>query len=176
VKESKLTFRIQEIPEGRSSRTITLEEGDLDLADVELVKADVDVDFEKSSHFIDASFSIEATMTVTCDRSLEPFEQRVEGHYQVLFKPQVDEAPEGEESTVKPFNLQELTLSIEQEVRDTILLELPVKRLHPRFLDEEGRPLEFETRSFGSSEEEGESGSAPVDPRWDALKKLKNSN
>jgi uncharacterized metal-binding protein YceD (DUF177 family) len=171
VIDSKLTFKIQEIPEGKSRREITLSENDIRFDDYALNKAVVSIQFEKTIHFINVEFTVEAGLMITCDRSLELFEKRVAGHYKVLFKPEVESVTESELSKVKPFDIRELTLSIDDEVRDTILLGLPVKVLHPRFLDDDGNPLEFETRSFGDISPDDDS---IADPRWEALKKLKN--
>lgn len=171
--DSKLTFKIQEISDGKSSRKIVLGPKDLDLEDVKLKEAKLDVDFEKTIHFIKVDFSVDATIIVTCDRSLEEFDQQVQGSYEILFKPEVEEIAESAKSKVKQFDLRDLTLSIDQEVRDTILLELPVKKLHPRFLDEEGNPLEYETKIFG---ERNAGEEKPADPRWNELKKFKNKN
>lgn len=168
---SKLTFRIQEIPDGKSERRISLDPEDLDFEGLELKQATVEVRFEKTRYFIDVDFNVEADLFLICDRSLDEFEYHVQGSYEVLFKPEVEEVSVGKNSRVKQFDVRDLTLSIDQEVRDTVYLELPVKKLHPRYLDEEGVPLEFETRSFGDSAEEEEDS---VDPRWEALKKLKD--
>jgi len=171
VIDSKLTFKIQEIPDGKSERSISLNAEDLDFDDLKLKQAILEVRFEKTRYFIDVDFHVEADLILTCDRSLDEFEYHVQGNYEVLFKPEVEDVSVGIDSRVKQFDVRDLALSIDQEVRDTIYLELPVKKLHPRYLDEEGIPLEFETRSFGDSSEEEED---PVDPRWEALKKLKD--
>ena len=62
----------------------------------------------------------------------------------------------------------ELEEAIEQDVLDTILVHLPAKKLHPRFLDEKGNAIEFKTQSFGHFEDK-----ELIDPRWAALKDLK---
>ena len=51
-----------------------------------------------------------------------------------------------------------------------LLLSLPTKRIHPRYLDEEGNPKELLHEQFGSYTDVENS----VDPRWEALKNLKN--
>ncbi|MEX2574116.1 MAG: DUF177 domain-containing protein [Balneolaceae bacterium] len=193
MSESKLAFGIQEIPEGKSERTIALESGDLIFEEgetgvfeegetdsgtgarfrnVKLKQAELAVSFEKTAHFINVDFRISAVLIIVCDRSLEKFEYPVKGSYTVLFKPEVEAVSEGENSKVKQFDSHDSTLNIGKEVRDTVLLELPVKKLHPRFLDEQGKPVDFETRVFGK-EETGD-GNA-IDPRWEALKKLKKN-
>lgn len=170
VIDSKLTFRIQEIPEGQSVRDIRLEQGDLDFEDLTVKQADVNIHFQKTRYFIKSNFTVKAVAELICDRSLQKFDYQVSGSYEVLFKPDVEAISESENSRVKPFNVNELTLSLDQEVRDTILLELPVKKLHPKYLDEDGNPDDFETRKFGKDEDDEDR----IDPRWEALKKLKN--
>lgn len=169
--DSKLTFRIQEIPEGWSSRVVELTPGDLDFEDIRLKSASVTVNFEKTLHFIKVDFHVDCVVYLTCDRSLDEFEQAVSGSYEVLFKSEVEEVSETETSKVKEFNVYELTLSVESEVQETIYLNQPIKKIHPRYLDDQGKPIEFETRRFGERGDEDEPG---IDPRWEALKKLKN--
>ncbi|MEX0994132.1 MAG: DUF177 domain-containing protein [Balneolaceae bacterium] len=171
VIDSKLTFKIQEIPDGQSVRNIRLEQKDLDFEDLSVVYADVKIHFHKTRYFIKTGFTVEAVTELTCDRSLQNFEYKVSGTYEVLFKPDVKAISESEKGRVKAFNVHELTLSLDREVRDTIFLELPAKKLHPRYYDEDGNPEDFETRKFGSkTKNEDES----IDPRWEPLKKLKN--
>lgn len=171
--DSKLTFKIQEIPDGKSERKISLTGDDLELNDVRLNNAIVTIRFEKTTHFINTDFDVKAEVTAICDRSLEEYEQKVDCSYNVLFKPEVSEVSEGEGSKTKQFNSHELTLSIDKEVRDSIMLGLPIKKLHPRFLDDQGVPVEFDTKSYGDVRPDDEE---QVDPRWEALKKLKTEN
>ncbi len=167
--DSKLTFRIQEIPEGISSRSVVLEPEDLEFRDIDLVRGELDLRFERRAEFIDVRFKVHAVVSVVCDRTLEPFETTLEGNYEVVFQPEVESVSETEHSKVKQINIDDLSVSIDEEVRDTLLLELPIKKVHPRFLDEEGKVKEFETKKFGSAAENEDE----IDPRWEKLKKLK---
>jgi uncharacterized metal-binding protein YceD (DUF177 family) len=99
-------------------------------------------------------------------------------NYEVVFKVDVREETEDEKSAVRRFDFDSNMISIREEVRDTILLSLPRKKLHPRFLDEDGNPTDFETKSFGpdkSGSDEQEDDEL-ADPRWKKLKQLKNNN
>jgi uncharacterized metal-binding protein YceD (DUF177 family) len=115
---------------------------------------------------------VDSDVEIVCDRSLEPYIQPIESDYEVVFKVDVQEEKEDENGAVRRFNFSSNTLSIEDEVRDTIFLNVPIKKLHPKFLDEEGRPKEFETKSFGDTKEDTDA--EVVDPRWEKLKELKN--
>lgn len=169
---SKLVFNIVEIPEGESQRALDLHPDDLDLSPYTFKGGTIDITFYRALHFIRVTFNVHSDVELQCDRSLDFFDQPVEATYEIVFKVDVEEETEDEEGAVRRFNFSSNTLSIEEEVRDTVLLQIPIKKLHPKFLDEEGNPKEFESKSFGS---EGRSDQQDaIDPRWEELKKLKN--
>ncbi|HKK46643.1 MAG TPA: DUF177 domain-containing protein [Balneolaceae bacterium] len=169
---SKLEFNIVEIPEGESRRTVDLSEEDLDLSPYAFKGADIDLLFYRTLHFIRVNFHVSSDVELTCDRSLEPYIQPIESDYEVVFKVDVKEETEDENGAVRRFNFSSNTLSIEDEVRDTILLNIPIKKLHPKFIDDDGYEKNFETKSFGDIPEEDET--ERIDPRWEKLKELKN--
>jgi hypothetical protein len=53
-------------------------------------------------------------------------------------------------------------------IRDFIGVAIPMKKLHPRFDEEESPDLIFQTQTSVETEDDNN-----TDPRWDALKKLK---
>ncbi|MDR8390212.1 DUF177 domain-containing protein [Aliifodinibius sp. S!AR15-10] len=170
---AKLEFKIVEIPEGSSERMLELDPEDLELGDYPFLGGVIDLSFYRTIHFIRVNFHIDSDIELVCDRSLEPFEYPVEADYEVLFKVDVKEETENEEGAVRRFNFSSNTLDIEDEVRDTVMLNIPIKKLHPKFLDEDGNPKQFEVKSFGDVNDEEDSDLA--DPRWEKLKKLKNN-
>jgi uncharacterized metal-binding protein YceD (DUF177 family) len=118
------------------------------------------------------NFQVESGVELECDRSLETYIQPIETDYEVVFKVDVKEEKEDENGAVRRFNFSSNSLSIEDEVRDTIFLQIPIKKLHPKFLDDDGNPKDFETKSFGETDEDEDNELA--DPRWQKLKELKN--
>ena len=132
---------------------------------------------DKSPTMLVLQFQMDGWVELICDRTLEPFQHPIQISQQLIMK-------YGEEN-------QELTDEIEIITRDTqrinvaqyifefIGLSLPMKKLHPSLQDS---PAEVETeegilvyRSAGSVDE---TETAPdeetkMDPRWQALKKLK---
>lgn len=169
---SKLVFHIVEIPEGESQKVLELEKDDLNLSPYAFEGGEIEVEFYRTLHFIRVNFEVHASVELECDRSLEKFIFPVDSDYEVLFKVDVKEETEDENGAVRRFDFSSNTFSIEEEVRDTILLEIPMQVLHPRFLDEEGNPKDFQTKTFGEAEEEDSKDN--IDPRWEDLKKLKN--
>lgn len=168
----KLTFNIQDIPEGSSFQKLNIGESDLDLDRYRNLGGVISLDFNRTLYFIQVQFTIDLDVELVCDRSLEPFIYNVNRDFEVLFKVGVEKAKAEEHCIIRPFDFDSLELNIEPDVRDTILLDIPAKKLHPDYVDEDGNITEFETKEFGKSAETEER----IDPRWEELKKLKNAN
>lgn len=108
-----------------------------------------------------------ATAELTCDRTLQPYEEEIEGEYNVLFAPPDMEGQEGEEfEEVRPLDPSDREIDLTDVVRDTLLLAIPQRKIAPGAEDE---PID---REFGATDEEDDDG--PVDPRWSDLEKLKD--
>jgi uncharacterized metal-binding protein YceD (DUF177 family) len=164
-------FKIFEIPEGNSERTLTLSEGDLDLGEVSLKEGSIGIQFYRTQHFIRVQLKFNVTVELTCDRSLDNFDYDVNQDYEILFKNEEVEEQASETGSIRNIDVASQQIDIEQDVLDTILVNLPAKKLHPRFLDEDGYPMEFLNQKFGEPEDDDEED--PIDPRWEALKDLK---
>lgn len=166
-----LQFNIKDIPEGKSSEVVELPEHFFEFQNNDLfLGGEVSVEFYRTDHFIKLTFVVDAELELTCDRSLDKFEFNARGTFNMLFEPGEVEEFETEESAVKQIDAKTMQLDIKKEVYDTILLQIPGRKVHPRYLDKNGNITEFETRVFGRSDEEEEE---TVDPRWEDLKKLK---
>lgn len=170
VEKNKLTFNLQELPEGKSERTIELLAEELSLeAEISFLGAGLNVKFYKTNHFVEVKFQVNANVSLICDRSLKPFDKELEGRYQIVFDPNIEEESEAEEGGIRQLTANDLQIDISKEVIDTIMLEIPIQKIHPDFFDEDGNPKEFETQTFGPSGDDEET----IDPRWSELKKLK---
>lgn len=165
-----LKFKIFEIPEGQSQRTIELESDDLEIEEVPFNGAVLDINFYRTLQFIQVKFGLKADIKLICDRSLDEFDHQIETNYEVLFKAEEVEESADEKGSIRNIDVHSKQIDLEQDVLDSILLNLPVKKLHPRFLDDEGNPTEFVNRNFGEQTDEDEEN---IDPRWEALKELK---
>lgn len=165
-----LRFKIFEIPEGRSERSVDIAPGDLDLGEVPLKSAKADIKFYRTEHFIRAEFHLNAVVELICDRSLDSFDHEVDQDFEVLFKAEEVEESADVNGSVRNYSDGGNAIDLSQDIMDTILLNLPTKKLHPRFLDEDGNPTEFTEQSFGEAPEEEET----IDPRWEKLKDLKD--
>lgn len=158
-----LKFKINEIEEGDSVQDVTVAAEDLALGVDSGDLFDVRVEFNRSRNMIQARLLVEGDLHLVCDRSLEPFEYPVQAEYTVIFKPDVDEETEDDQVAVRRLNMPSNLIDITRDVRDTLLLTIPIRKLHPRFVDEDGEEIPFETPLASEPE---------TDPRWAALTSL----
>lgn len=164
---AKTVFKISDIPEGKSTRSLELGPDELELGYPQKGDIRVDVRFERRQGSILVEFDTRAVFVLTCDRSLDDFDHEIECSYRVLFKQNDVVEQDDETMATRLLDVSGNKMSITDELRDSILLEIPIKKLHPRFYDEHGEPLPFQ-KQFG------ETGEPENDPRWDALKNLKD--
>jgi len=162
-----IKFKVSDIPIGESEETLTLGKDEVDLGSYEFSGGELHLHFDREDDTIRIFFTIKTELTLICDRSLEPFSFLVDEDYEVIYRLDGEEFTDDVEVTVKPLASHDNVIQIDQEVRDTILLAIPAKKLHPKFLDEQGEPTDFQV-TFGEE---------TIDPRWEPLKSLKkNSN
>ncbi len=133
----------------------------------------VDLLLNKHETFLEGEFKIKGTARLVCDRSLEEFDYPVENTHKIVFK----YGDKDEEITDEIVIIHRDTTSLEvgQFIYEFIALAVPLKKLHPRFRDEEDEDEEnAEGKIVYSSEapEETKNGDE-IDPRWNILKKLK---
>ena len=113
----------------------------------------------------------QTTATLTCDRTLQRFDQPLEGSYAVLFTDPGRSAPEEgdqhDERRELPPGARHLDLT--DVLRDTLLLAIPQRKVAPGAEDEEIETV------FGAPEAPPD-GDGPVDPRFEKLRELRNSD
>src|SRR5690606_40397039 len=96
-------------------------------------KADVPLD--KRETFIEATFAIQGTVRLICDRSLYPFDEPIKSERKLVFKYGNTDEELSDEITMIHRDTESLELG--QYIFEFIALELPMKKLHPRFREEE---------------------------------------
>lgn len=133
---------------------------------------DLEVILEKKSTFLEFTLNYKGTVNVNCDLTNEPFDQPIIGSYVFVVRFGEDFNDEAEDILIIPHGSFEV--SIEQYVYESVILAVPLRRVHPGVEDgtlksdildklEELRP---------KISEETESEDDDTDPRWDSLKKL----
>ena len=132
-------------------------------ADVELIKTD---------RLLTFNFHINGTVRLTCDRSLDEFDQPLAVENRLLVR-YGDENKELDDDVLQ-ITPDTQTLPLAQHLYDYIGLALPMKKLHPRFQNEPDENPDAETKLIFSTRQNDadEDDDDPTDPRWAALKNL----
>lgn len=132
-----------------------------------------EVSLDKRETFIEVSFLIEGTAKLICDRSLDPFSQPMKIKKKIVFK--YGDADEELSDEIIMIHRDTDSLELGQYIYEFINLEVPIKKLHPRYAGELETPDEAEGKiiytSAASLEDKNED--EDIDPRWEKLKKLK---
>ncbi|MFZ1808809.1 MAG: DUF177 domain-containing protein [Cyclobacteriaceae bacterium] len=127
----------------------------------------VEVVLDKHETFIEADFKIEGIAKLTCDRSLDPFDFPIQQENRILFKYGEEDKELTDEIIL--INRDRVSLDLGQFIYEFIVLSIPMKRLHPRFKDED----ESGEGKMVYSSAPDDKGEDEVDPIWEKLKKLK---
>lgn len=146
------------------------------------VEALVTVD-RKSDEIFQVDFAFHGTLTIPCDRCLDDMQHDVDTGYQLSVK-EGDEYDDSRDNVlVIPDNWREIDLA--PLMRDTVLLTIPIKHVHPDGECNMEMLERLNQHSTGSTndddlnrgeEHKEETFSLGDDPRWEALKKLKDNN
>lgn len=158
-----LSIDIASLPDGIHERTLTPQAEDLNLDPSLFENIRTDVRLNITGQQILADFTARATALLECDRTLRPFNQEVEGDFQVLFVPSPEEVDPDDAGT-RPLVDGQTSIDLTEPVRDTLLLALPLRRIAP---DAEGTEI---NTTFGREEND------LADDRWEALRKLKTDD
>ena len=127
------------------------------------------VTLQKSDSMIQMTFNIEGTIELTCDRSLDLFDHPLEIKRNMIYKFGEEEKELSEDVYVIHKDTQ--TMNIADILFEFIGLEVPMKKLHPRFVVEDNDE-DFEMIYSSEEETEEQDEEETIDPRWAALKDL----
>ncbi len=137
---------------------------------VEKGKGTCHLDLDKSDSMMTAHFKIDAEVELICDRSLESFMFPIKKEETLMIKFGEEDIELSEEIISIQRDTQQINVA--QNIFEYLTVAIPMKRLHPKFNDED----EDETDSliYSSDEDQEEVDQESIDPRWEALKKLNN--
>ncbi len=135
------------------------------------VKINVDLLFDKKSTFLELNFKAKGVVNVNCDTTNEPYDQDIEGEFDLVVK--FGDVFNDEIEDILIITHGEYEINVAQYIYELIILSMPTKRVHPGIADgtlqsdildklEELSPKGLEEKE--KSEE--------TDPRWNTLKKL----
>jgi uncharacterized metal-binding protein YceD (DUF177 family) len=123
---------------------------------------------DKKETFIEADFKIKGHVGLVCDRCLEPFDLPLDIDKRIVFKYGEEETELSDEIIV--IRHDRAVLDVGQYMYEFIVLEIPMKKLHPKFWGAEDNDDNPGKMVYTS---DPDSGGDVIDPRWEQLKKLK---
>ena len=129
---------------------------------------------DKKETLISIDFKIIGVIELICDRSLESFDYPIEIKDNLIVK-YGEEFDDSRDDLLIIPNTQE-SINVESNIYEYLTLAVPMKKVHPDFQDEEEDEEEQIALVYSSQDEEtdNEEGNDVVDPRWAALKNIKD--
>lgn len=160
-----LRVRIAPLAEGLHEETLAPTAQALDLDPDVFSGIEVALTLDVRERRVRAAFVARATARLECDRTLEMYDEAVEGAHEVLFVgPDAPLAEAADDEAIQVVAPDATHVDLAVPVRDTLLLALPLRRISPA-----ARDLPLPT-AFGASDDPD----APADDRWDALRALRD--
>jgi uncharacterized metal-binding protein YceD (DUF177 family) len=132
----------------------------------------VHVTLEKNIDYFKLTFHIKGFVILICDRSLEEYQHYIDVTRNLVIRYGERNEEVGDElETISP---ETVSINLAKNIYEYIGLEIPYKKLHPRFREQDYHgnedPLIYQTETYKKEDIEGD-----IDPRWKALLKLKEN-
>jgi len=122
-------------------------------------------------------FHIVGEIELLCDRTLEPFREPLDLQERMFLKFADHSEELTEEIELIAWNTQ--VVNVARFIFEFIGLAVPVRKLHPRLRDDDEDDSEEEGRliysSGGDAPDDDDRPEPPIDPRWEALRKLSDN-
>lgn len=159
---------ISKLDLGQHEFQFQIEDEFFELFDYSLIdhgRLSVHIDLEKKTSFIALVFKIHGSIKLICDRSLDSYDFELKTEKEMVLKYGIEAQELSDAIEIIPFNTQIINMA--RFVYEFISIEIPMKKLHPRYKDE---PVDDQI-IFSSGDDLT---SPDIDPRWSELKKLKH--
>ncbi len=134
---------------------------------VERGKGDVFLELEKSETMLQLHFHIKVEVELFCDITVEPYQFQITSDPKLILK--FGETDEELSEDIMVIDRGRASINVAHFIHEFISLGVPIKKIHPDIADQERPDLVYSDKNIESQEEQ-------TDPRWEALKKLKNKN
>ena len=123
------------------------------------------LDLKLSETMMVLDFNLDLEVELICDRSLDTFLFPIGKKEELIVKFGEKDEELSEDLVVISDGTQ--ILDVAPYIHEYIVLSIPMKKLHPRYDGQDTPPLVYQT------EVDEEESNEKIDPRWEALKKLK---
>lgn len=130
------------------------------------------VELTKNDNFINLRFDITGKVELVCDRSLDRFDYPLAIRKNILLKYGEEDREIDDEIEMISRNRQ--GINVGQYIYEFIGTAVPMKKLHPRYSGEESREV-GDQLVYTSDTQKDDDQEDIEDPRWEALKKLRNN-
>ena len=175
-----LKLKLKTLPFGTHTVECHLDESFFNLDEqTEVRRADVDVTLQvtrKSENTYHLEVACDGTVTIPCDRCLDDLDLPVEVDYSLNVEQMGTELDDSnDELLIVPSDWRELDAA--PIVRDTVLLAIPMTHCHENEDDCNADMLDLLDSHLAEAVpddvDDDQSETTSTDPRWEALKKLK---
>jgi len=135
----------------------------------------VKITLNRSETFLDMLFTIEGIVELTCDRSLDLFDYPLNVSRKLMIKFGDEQDEVSDELIYMPWDTQSIDVS--HFIYEFIGLEIPMKKLHPRYGndDDENEEDELIYSSLNSGRQNDPIAEKEIDPRWKRLEEIKTN-
>lgn len=131
-------------------------------------KIHVEVFLNKHTTFLEFEVKVDGKVELVCDITNDSFYHDIENQIGILVK--FGEEYDDSEEDVVTILTNDHAFNVAHLIYENVALSIPMKKVSPNISDEDLAILEkFSPKEIEEKEEE-------VDPRWEALKKLKDKN
>ena len=134
-------------------------------------RIEVNVSLDKHTTFLEFEIKIKGLVELVCDITNENFDYPIGNEIKILvnFGEEYDDSNED----VITIPTGEHAFNVAHLIYENVMLSIPMKKISPNVSDEDLKILDqFSPKDIEVAEEEEHES----DPRWDALKKLRDNN
>ncbi len=140
-----------------------------DFEDFNSAAINLEVVLLKKPTLLEFTIQFKGFVNINCDVSNEAYDQDISGEYHFVVKFGDEFNNDNDELLIIPHGSHQV--NIQQYIYETIVLSLPVKKIHPGVINGTLKSeilSKLEEHSLNKTTENKDE----VDPRWDTLKKL----
>lgn len=143
----------------------------------------VELQLEKKETMLIGNYSIKGLVETNCNRCNDPFEVDIEGEYRLIYK--FGKEPTNDETLIIIYP-EEFEIDVKENILELITVSLPIRAVHDEgdcneevlsILDEYiliSNDEVAEATEVESKDDQNDEENSNTDPRWSALKKLKD--
>ena len=131
----------------------------------------MDVHLDKHTTFLEFFINVSGTVQLICDISTDEFSENIMNDLKILVK--FGEEYDDSNEDIITIPQKDSDFNIANLIYETVVLSIPMKKVAPSVRDNDEYKKLLEKYSPKPIEEEEEQS---TDPRWEALKKLRDNN